>query len=174
MSAVGGLAVARLTSDVMIRFDHLWRRVDDVVLVPGERDIFCPRHGGITIAVRDWWDITLDGGEVINVSSSWNTGTWPVDDELIGTPHRPLPRGWVPASTAIRSRSVPNVESDRLFRRIAFLTAPGFGATCDSRMELRSRARELRLCQVELGRRCPALGRVMVRNGLITPGELEQ
>lgn len=59
----------------------------------------------------------------------------------------------VPATTAIRSRSVGNVETERLSERLAFLATILNGTVLDSRAEFGERVRECINVERELHRR---------------------
>lgn len=61
----------------------------------------------------------------------------------------------VSASTKIRPRSLPNVDDDRLLRRLAWLrvNGPALARKADARIEVRHLARQIHECTIELGRR---------------------
>lgn len=61
----------------------------------------------------------------------------------------------VPPSTKIRPRSLPNVDSDRLVQRLAFLrtNGPAMARAADARSEVRDLARQILQIEHELQRR---------------------
>jgi hypothetical protein len=61
----------------------------------------------------------------------------------------------VPPSTKIRPRSLPNVDTDRLQQRLAFLrqNGPAMARAADGRKQVRDLARQILQIQQELDRR---------------------